>query len=235
MDDPKTYLVVGGATGIGAAVVQQLEGLGHRLIVTSRSPDTVLAGDGIAAHHFDASRSDQSLSLPESLDGVVYCPGSITLKPFTRTTRVDFENDLEVNLHGAVSTLQQALPALKRVESASIVLFGSVAATTGLGFHASVAAAKGAVEGLGKALAAELAPKIRVNVVSPSLTDTPLAGNLLASHEKRELAADRHPLKTVGRPQDIAQLVTFLLSDASSFMTGQVLRPDGGLSSVRLF
>ena len=235
MSDSKTYLVVGGATGIGAAVVQHLHGLGHQLIVTSRDPDTVSTGNGITAHCFDASQSDESLPLPELLDGVVYCPGSITLKPFARTTRRDFENDLEVNLHGAVAVLQQALPALKRADAASVILFSSVAASTGLGFHASIAAAKGAVEGLGKSLAAELAPKIRVNVIAPSLTDTSLAGNLLGSTEKRELAANRHPLKTVGSPQDIAQLVTFLLSNASAFMTGQILRPDGGLSSVRLF
>ena len=130
--------------------------------------------------------------------------------------------------------IQAALPALKRAPLASIVLFGSVAAQVGLPFHASIAASKAAVEGLGRSLAAELAPKIRVNVISPSLTDTPLAQAFLNSEEKRSASADRHPLKRVGEPQEIASLVEYLLASKSSFVTGQVFRADGGLSSVRL-
>jgi NAD(P)-dependent dehydrogenase (short-subunit alcohol dehydrogenase family) len=135
---------------------------------------------------------------------------------------------------GAVAAIQAALPALKASGAASIVLFSTVAVAQGMPFHASIAAAKGAVEGLTRSLAAEFAPKIRVNTIAPSLTDTPLAGPLLNSDVKREASAKRHPLQQVGEPEDIARLVDFLLSPASAFMTGQILRPDGGLSSLRL-
>jgi NAD(P)-dependent dehydrogenase (short-subunit alcohol dehydrogenase family) len=173
--------------------------------------------------------------LPASLDGLIYFPGTITLKPFHRLTPADFLNDFQVNCLGAAHVIQQALPALKSAPAASIVLFSTIAVAQGMAFHASIAAAKAAVEGLTKSLAAELAPKIRVNAIAPSLTDTPLASLLLGNETKREAAAKRHPLQTVGKPDDIAQLVAFLLSSASSFLTGQILRPDGGLSSVRTF
>jgi NAD(P)-dependent dehydrogenase (short-subunit alcohol dehydrogenase family) len=169
------------------------------------------------------------------LDGLVYLPGSITLKPFNRLSAEDFLNDFQVNCLGAVAAIQSALPALKAAPSASIVLFSTIAVAQGLSFHASIAAAKGAVEGLARSLAAELAPKIRVNGIAPSLTDTPLAGTLLNTDAKKEASAKRHPLQLVGEPDDVAQMVSFLLSDASKFLTGQILRPDGGLSSVRTF
>ena len=169
------------------------------------------------------------------LDGLVYFPGSITLKPFHRLTAEDFLRDFQVNCLGAAEAIRQALPSLKAAPSASIVLFSTVAAAQGMPFHASIAAAKGAVEGLGLSLAAELAPGVRVTVIAPSLTDTPLAGPLLNSDAKREAAAKRHPLQRVGEPADVAELVAFLLSDAAAFMTGQILRPDGGLSSIRTF
>jgi NAD(P)-dependent dehydrogenase (short-subunit alcohol dehydrogenase family) len=169
------------------------------------------------------------------LDGLVYFPGSITLKPFHRLTREDFLHDFQVNCLGAAETIRQALPSLKAAPSASIVLFSTVAVAQGMPFHASIAAAKGAVEGLALSLAAELAPKIRVNVIAPSLTDTPLAGTLLNTEAKREAAAKRHPLQRIGDPGQVAELADFLLSDASAFMTGQILRPDGGLSSIRTF
>ena len=175
------------------------------------------------------------LELPPVLDGFIYFPGTITLKPFHRLTPADFENDLRVNFLGAVAALQSALPALKASESASVVLFSTVAVAQGMPFHTSIAAAKAAVEGLAISLAAEFAPKIRVNVIAPSLTDTPLAGNLLSTEAKQEAAAKRHPLHRTGDPADVARLACFLLSDTSRFITGQVLRPDGGLSSVRTF
>ena len=130
---------------------------------------------------------------------------------------------------------QQALPALKKSTAASIVMFSTIAVAQGMSFHASIAVAKAAVEGLTKSLAAELAPSIRVNAIAPSLTDTPLASQLLGTDEKRAASAKRHPLQSLGNPQDIAKLAAFLLSPESSFITGQILRPDGGLSSVRIF
>lgn len=228
-----TYLLIGGNSGIGLATAEFLKSQGHDIFAASRSSDR-LAALGIPVQPFDAL-DPQPLALPETLDGLIYFPGTITLKPFHRLTPEDFLHDYRVNCLGAVHAIQQALPALKKAPSASIVLFSTIAVAQGMGFHASIATAKAAVEGLTKSLAAELAPKIRVNAIAPSLTDTPLAGMLLGNDAKREAAAKRHPLQTVGDPAHIAQLAGFLLSEASSFLTGQILRPDGGLSSVRTF
>jgi 3-oxoacyl-[acyl-carrier protein] reductase len=225
--------MIGGNSGIGLATARLLKAQGVSLVAAARSPGP-LAELGIPVQPFDAMQP-AALELPPALDGLVYFPGTITLKPFHRLTAEDFLNDFRVNCLGAVAVLQAAMPALKAAPAASVVLFSTIAVAQGLSFHASIAAAKGAVEGLTLSLAAELAPKIRVNAIAPSLTDTPLAGNLLNSEAKKEASAKRHPLQQVGDPEDIAQLVAFLLSDASKFFTGQILRPDGGLSSVRTF
>jgi len=228
-----TYLFIGSNSGIGLATAECLQSQGHEIIAASRSGDR-LAELGIPVQPFDAL-DPQPLDLPETLDGLIYFPGTITLKPFHRLTAADFLNDFQINCLGAVHAIQQALPALKNAPAASIVLFSTIAVAQGMAFHSSIAAAKAAVEGLTKSLAAELAPKIRVNAIAPSLTDTPLASMLLGNDAKREAAAKRHPLQNVGDPAHVAQLTAFLLSDASSFITGQILRPDGGLSSVRTF
>ncbi len=229
----QTTLIIGGNSGIGLATARLLKTQGNTLVAAARTAGP-LEELGIPVQPFDAM-NPASLDLPPILGGLVYFPGSITLKPFHRLTAEDFLNDFNINCLGAVAALQAALPALKASPSASIVLFSTVAVSQGMPFHASVAAAKGAVEGLALSLAAELAPKIRVNVIAPSLTHTPLAGTLLNSEVKKETAAKRHPLQQVGDPDDVAQLVAFLLSDASKFFTGQIFRPDGGLSSVRIF
>lgn len=228
-----TYLLIGGNSGIGLATAELLKSQGHEILSASRSGER-LAALGIPVQPFDAL-DPQPLDLPETLDGLLYFPGTITLKPFHRLTSEDFLHDYRVNCLGAVHAIQQALPALKKAPAASVVLFSTIAVAQGMAFHASIAAAKAAVEGLTKSLAAELAPKIRVNAIAPSLTDTPLASILLGNDTKREAAAKRHPLQAVGNPSHTAQLAAFLLSEASSFITGQVLRPDGGLSSVRMF
>ncbi len=230
---PQTFLLIGANSGIGLATAKALLKRGDTPIAASRTPGP-LDELGISTQPLDLENPG-GLVLPETLDGLVYFPGSITLKPFHRLTAEDFLNDFRVNCLGAAALIQVALPALKHSRSASIVLFSSVAVAQGMAFHASIAAAKGAVEGLTRSLAAELAPKIRVNAIAPSLTDTPLAGGLLNSDAKREAAAKRHPLQQVGDPGDTAELVAFLLSDVSKFLTGQIIRPDGGLSSVRTF
>lgn len=230
---PKTFLVIGGNSGIGLETVRQLQAQGDHVIAAARSPQA-LAELGVAVQPFDAL-SPPSLELPGVLDGLAYFPGSISLKPFHRLTAEDFLQDFRINCLGAAAVIQNALPALKAAPAASLVMFSTIAADQGMSFHASISAAKGAVEGLTKSLAAEFAPKIRVNAIAPSLTDTPLAGSLLNTDVKREAAGKRHPLQQVGNASDIAALVCFLLSDASKFMTGQILRPDGGLSSVRTF
>jgi len=220
-------LLIGGATGIGVATKQLLTEQGAQVLTASRRSG--------ADFHFDAAQDtapDWS-SIP-ALDGLVYFPGTIRLRAFTRLTATDFLEDLQINCLGAVRAIQSALPALKQADSASIVLFSTVAVAQGLPLHAAVATAKGAVEGLARSLAAEFAPRIRVNVIAPSLTDTPLAAALLSDEKRREASAARHPLKLVGDPADTAALVLFLLSDRAKFMTAQILRPDGGLSSIRL-
>jgi NAD(P)-dependent dehydrogenase (short-subunit alcohol dehydrogenase family) len=230
---PRNILLIGGNSGIGFSTARLLLAQGDSVIAAARSPNP-LAQLGIPVQPFDAL-NPSPLDLPDSLDGLVYFPGSITLKPFQRLTPEDFLHDFRINCLGAAAAIQAALPALKAASSASIVLFSTVAVAQGMPFHASISAAKGAVEGLALSLAAELAPKIRVNVIAPSLTDTPLTNTLLNSDAKREAAAKRHPLHQVGDPEDTAKLTAFLLSDAARFMTGQVLRPDGGLSSIRTF
>ncbi len=228
-----TYLLIGGNSGIGLATAKLLQTQGHTLHAASRSSDQ-LEALGVPTQPFDAA-NPATLDIPEKLDGLVYFPGTINLKPFHRLTDEDFLADFQINCLGAANAIRQALPALKSSSAASIVMFSTVAVAQGMAFHASIAAAKAAVEGLTKSLAAELAPKIRVNAIAPSLTDTPLASQLLGSDEKRAASAKRHPLQNVGEPEDIAKLAAFLLSPESAFITGQIHRPDGGLSSVRIF
>ncbi len=233
----RTFLVAGGNTGIAAATVAKLDTEGHKVICAARRPDAVATSPNVSAQAFDATDDTANLDLPDTLDGLVYAPGTINLKPFGQLSDEDFLLDFQVNLLGAVRVIRQALPALKKSasESPGIVLFSTVAVQTGMSFHASIASAKGAVEGLARSLAAEFAPKIRVNVIALSLTDTPLAGRLLDSGTKLDAARQRHPLRQVGDPNDVAEAVNFLLQDHAAFMTGQVLKLDGGLSSVKLF
>ena len=234
--DGRTYLVVGGSSGIGLEIVRRLRAEGAEVLVWSRTAPEEL--NELGAHHtvVDTTRSleEQGVSAPQRLDGLAYCPGSINLKPFSRFTDEDFLAEYEVNVLGAVRTLRLCLPALTHGDGASVVMFSTVAAQVGMSFHASIGAAKGAVEGLGRSLAAELAPKyVRVNMVAPSATDTPLAARVLGNEKKRDASAERHPLKRVGAPADMAAAALYLLSPDSGWMTGQVLRVDGGMSSVR--
>lgn len=218
---------------MGDATVTLLAASGYDVTCACREPGKVPAATSVRAVPFDATDPEPVFDLPETLHGLVYFPGTITLKPFHRLSDDDFLRDLQVNLLGAVRLMRLALPALKNAEGASVVFFSSVAVRAGLPYHASIAAAKGALEGMTRSLAAELAPRIRVNCIAPSLTDTPLAEMLLNSDEKREAAGKRHPLHRIGDPAENARLVAFLLGDDSAFMTGQVLRPDGGLSVLR--
>jgi 3-oxoacyl-[acyl-carrier protein] reductase len=229
----RNILLIGGNSGIGLASARLLVARGDSVSAAARNAGP-LAALGIPVQPFNAIEPP-ILETPPVLDGLVYFPGSINLKPFHRLTTEDFLTDFRINCLGAASAIQSSLPALKASSAASVVLFSSVAVAQGMPFHASVSAAKGALEGMAISLAAELAPKIRVNVIAPSLTETPMATPLINNDAKREAAAKRHPLQRIGDPEQVAKLVVWLLSEDSSFITGQVLRPDGGLSTVRTF
>ncbi|SHJ70546.1 NAD(P)-dependent dehydrogenase, short-chain alcohol dehydrogenase family [Pseudozobellia thermophila] len=220
--------MIGGSHGIGSSLVDQLKDR-HRLIVASRTHSTL--PDSVRHIPFDAQNDDLDTgSLPESLDGFVYLPGSIDLKPFTMLDVETFEKDMLINFFGMVKVLGSVVERMSA--GASLVLFSSVAAGTGMAYHTSISAAKGAIEGFARAFAAEYAPKLRINVIAPSLVDTPLAKRLLNNDRKREDMASRHPLKKIGSPEDIAHMAQFLLSDDSRWITGQVLAVDGGLSTL---
>lgn len=226
----KNYLIIGSNSAIGKEIIKQLRTQDANLYLTNRSGEKNEAGSNI--QEVDVLK-DFDLELPDRLDGIVYCPGTINLKPFHRLSAEDFLNDFHINFLGAVKVIQQALKPLKKSEQASIVLFSSVAAKLGLSFHSSIASSKAAVEGLARSLAAELAPKIRVNVVAPSLTDTPLASQLLSNDDKKAANAERHPLKKIGEAKDIAEAALFLLSDRSKWMSGQVMTVDGGIGNLK--
>lgn len=229
----KNIVVVGGTKGIGRSIVDLITD--YSVYVIARTKADLEDTQNVHFIQGDVLQPGVDLSqLPDVIDGLVYCPGSINLKPFHRLTEADFISDWQLNFLGAVRMIQAMLPHLKRSDSASIVLFSTVAAGTGMPFHASIAASKAAVEGLTISLAAEFAPKIRVNCIAPSLTQTPLSDRLVNTPEKMELAAKRHPLHRIGQPGDVAQMACFLLSGNAVWITGQVLHVDGGLSTLKL-
>lgn len=227
-------LIIGASSGIGEALAAQLIADGNLVYGTFNKTTTAVDGF-VKLEHLDVLDEKPEFSfLPDVLDGLVYCPGAVVLKPFARIKPEDFVTDYQLQFIGAVKVIQACLPKLKNSVQSSIVLFSTVAVQTGFNFHTLVASSKGAVEGFTKALAAELAPKIRVNCIAPSITDTPLAAALLSTDEKREANAQRHPLKKIGRPEDLANLASFLLSQKSAWITGQVLHADGGMSSLKI-
>jgi len=228
----KNILIIGGSSGIGRALVDILAPV-HNVYVAARS-DESLNNTGVSYLAFDALSDALDVSaLPEQLDGYVYCPGSINLRPFRGLKPETFQQDFDLNVVGAVKSLQTVLPLLQKSDAASLVFFSTVAVQTGMPFHASVAAAKGAIEGLTRSLAAEYAPKFRVNCIAPSLTQTPLADKFLNNEAKLEKAQARHPLQQVGSAKNIAQMAAFLLGEESQWMTGQILHVDGGIGDLK--
>lgn len=231
------YVIVGASGGIGKRIAQILsKDPENELILTyNRNPvhdipeATVLQYDVLQPRNVF-----QDLQL-DSVQGVVYTPGSILLKPFERITPEEFRKDFELQVIGAIQTIQFLLPYLKKSQQASIVLFSTVATKVGMSFHALVSTSKAALEGLTISLAAEFAPHIRVNCIAPSITQTPLASGFLNTEQKIKNLSDRHPLKRVGTPDDVAEMAVFLLSQKSSWITGQVISVDGGLATIRNF
>ncbi|HKK10161.1 MAG TPA: SDR family oxidoreductase, partial [Bacteroidales bacterium] len=206
------YLFVGGSTGIGAELTKRTLSKGNKVTLISRSKGSLTEDDNL--NHITGDITDKDFEFPkinEPLDGLVYFPGTINLKPFRGLKPEAFREDMEINLIGFVSAMQAYLSNLKKSGNASVIAFSTVAVQTGMPFHTSVASAKGAVEGFVRSLAAELAPKVRVNAIAPSLTDTPLGENLLNTESKQENAKARHPLARYGKPEDIAAMAEFLL------------------------
>lgn len=230
----KSYLIIGASSGIGKSLAEILAKSGDQVFGTYFETEVTSAHSNLSYSPLNVLDESWNLDfLPEALDGFVYCPGSINLKPFARIKPQEFLEDYQLQVVGLIKILQAVLPKIKASKNSSIVLFSTVAVQTGFPFHTQVASSKGAIEGLTKSLAAELAPHSRVNAIAPSITDTPLAGKILNSDEKKEANAQRHPLKKIGTPEDIAEMAAFLLSDKSSWITGQILHVDGGISQLK--
>lgn len=230
----KNILIVGASSGIGLDITKKIMNT-HQVFALSRTRGDLPESENISWRSFDVAQDEPDAdSLPEVLDGLVYCPGTINLKPLRGLKSQDIVNDFEINALGAFKFVQAVLKKLKKSESSSVVFFSTVAVGQGMPYHVSVSMAKGAVEGLTRSLAAELAPGTRVNAIAPSLTDTPLAARLLSNEERKDASAKRHPMKRVGHVNDISSLATFLLSDDASWITGQVLPVDGGMSALKI-
>jgi short-subunit dehydrogenase len=229
------YLVVGGSSGIGLELSNLLAGEGHQVYATFNKNGGF--NDSSNLHYAPMDVLSELISfdfLPEHLNGMVYCPGSIQLRPFNRIKPEEFTKDFQLQVIGAIKVIQGVLPRLKAGSNPSVLLFSTVAVQLGLNFHSQVSVSKGAIEGLVRSLAAEFAPAIRVNAIAPSLTNTPLAASLLNTEQKVEANALRHPLKRIGTSMDIAAMASFLLSEKASWITGQIFPVDGGMSSIRI-
>jgi len=229
----KNYLVIGGSSGIGKEISEILSKVD---VVFSTSRNN-LSGTNENIRHIKYDVLEDELDpelLPQQIDGFIYCPGTINLRPFRSLKLETFRSDLELNLIGAIKTLQIILPKLQQSPSASIIFYSTVAVKTGMPFHSSVSSSKSALEGLTKSLAAEFAPKIRVNCIAPSIVNTPLANKFLNTEDKIEKAAARHPLNKIGTAKEIAQLTQYLLDEKSKWITGQIINIDGGISSVKV-
>jgi len=226
----KKILVIGGSKGIGQAIIASLV-KENSVINLSRTAPTLNHQN---LTHYNCDILTDELPQIEELDTLIYCPGSINLKPISRLKLDDFRADFEINVIGAVKAIQHYLPLLKNGNKPSILLFSTVAAKLGMPFHASVAAAKSAVEGLVKSLGAELAPTIRVNGIAPTVTDTELASKLLRNERMVESITDRHPLKKFLNPEEVADMATFLTSDKASSISGQIFQMDCGIVSFKL-
>ena len=231
----KNLLIIGGTRGIGFEIAKQnADKFNLHLAARNHTPAIPSAA---TFYQYDAALGnvDELSGLPDEIHGFVYCPGTINLKPFQSLKIEDYQRDFEVNVLGAIRVIQLLLPKFKAAGGASIVLFSSVAAGVGMPFHCSITVAKRALEGLTISLAAELAgSQIRANAIAPSLTETELASSFTNSPEKRAQIEKRHPLQRLGKPSEIASLATFLLSDEASWITGQILAVDGGLSKLKL-
>ena len=226
----RNILIIGGSKGIGSAVLlQQLET--NRVYNISRSAPELTHPN---LTHFGLDVLQEELPDLDEIDSLVYCPGSITLKPISNLSIDDFRKDFEINVIGAVKVIQKYLPVLKKGDEPSIVLFSTVAVKLGMPFHASIATAKAGVEGLTKSLGAELASVVRVNAIAPTITDTSLSASILRNDRMKENMVDRHPMKSYLKPQEVAQMVDFLISEKANSISGQIFEMDYGLVTFKI-
>ena len=229
----KNYLVIGGSSGIGKEISELLSK--ENVVFSTSRNELNESNENIRHIKYDVLEDELDPELlPDQIDGFVYCPGTINLRPFRSLKLETFRSDLELNLIGAIKTLQIILTRLQQSPSSSIIFYSTVAVKTGMPFHSSVSSSKSALEGLTKSLAAEFAPKIRVNCIAPSIVNTPLANKFLNTEDKIEKAAARHPLNKIGTAKEIAQLTQYLLDEKSKWITGQIINIDGGISSVKV-
>lgn len=226
----KTYIVIGGSKGIGNAIVNSLLKNNKVINISRTAPQH--SHDNLT--HYDCDILTDDLPEINHADGLVYCPGSINLKPIKRLSLDDFRADYEINVIGAVKAIQQYLKILKSGNDPSILLFSTVAAKLGMPFHASIAAAKSGVEGLVKSLGAEMATSLRINAIAPTVTNTELASKLLRNDKMIESIADRHPMKKFLQPEDVAGMAEFLLSEKAGLISGQVFEMDCGIVSFKI-
>ena len=225
----KTIVIIGASRGIGNAIAQQLSSDNQIINISRNNADNL---QNVTNYNLDILTDE----LPDidQVDALIYCPGSINLKPINRLKLDDFRNDFEINVMGAVKAIQHFLPKLKNGNNPSIVLFSTVAAKLGMPFHASIAAAKGAVEGITKSLGAELAPTIRVNAIAPTVTNTDLASKLLRNERMIENIKERHPLKKFLEPNEVASMAKFLISEDAKSISGQTFELDCGIVSFKI-
>lgn len=229
----RNYVIIGGSSGIGLELVSMLEKENANVIATYNN-NIVQDRQNVKYFKFDVKTDVLNIEdFPEEIHGLAYCPGSINLKPFHRFKDEDFIDDFKLQVLGATKIIQLLLPKIKKSQDSSILLFSTIAVQFGFNFHSQVAISKGAIEGLTRALAAELSPTIRVNAIAPSLTKTNLANRFLNTEEKIDLQSKKHPLKKLGEVKDIAEAAVYLLTPKSSWVTGQILHVDGGYSTIK--
>lgn len=226
----KNIVVIGGSKGIGNAIVKSLVANNRVYNISRTLPENTHQN----LTHYTCNVLSDDLPKIEAIDTLIYCPGSINLKPISRLSLDDFREDFEINVLGAVKSIQQYLPQLKKGNTPSILLFSTVASELGMPYHASVAASKSAVEGLTKSLGAELAPTIRVNAIAPTVTDTTLASKLLRNEKMVENIKERHPLKKFLNPEEVANMAEFLTSKKAASISGQIFKMDCGIVSFKI-
>ncbi|WP_298368748.1 SDR family oxidoreductase [uncultured Lutibacter sp.] len=226
----KTIVIIGGSKGIGKAISQMKLNLNKVINLSRTKPDF----EHVNLTHYTCDILKDELPDLNSVDALIYCPGSINLKPFTRLKIEDFKTDFEINFLGAVKAIEKYLPLLKEANSPSILLFSTVATKLGMPFHASIASSKSAVEGLVKSLAAEFSPLIRVNAIAPTVTNTSLASRLLRNDKTKEQMIERHPLKKYLQPEEIAEMASFLISEKAASMSGQIIEMDCGITTLKV-